>query len=127
MLYRPIKYKNLDSSEVIKKNWERLEKCDRMAKEKGELKGRYIIEVFADVRAVYQIIKVNKKTVRIRFCTGLGYDSIIPYWGEEATIDKEYAIQQIEEREDMEEFLSLLDEYYKLLKKKNSLNSDSDY
>jgi len=103
MLYKPGKYNNMDYSEVIKKNWEKLEECDRIAKEKGELKGRYIAEPYADGNAIYQIVKVNKKTVCIRVCTGLGDDWTIPYWGAEATIDKEYAIKKVAQRDALKE------------------------
>jgi len=99
MLYKPGNYKNLNFLETIKKNWAKLQECDKTAKEKGELVGRYIDEPFADGKAIYQIIKENKKTVRIRVCTGLGDDWVIPYWGEETTIDKEYAVKKVAQRD----------------------------
>lgn len=103
MLYKPGNYKNLNFLETIKKNWAKLQECDKTAKEKGELVGRYIDEPFADGKAIYQIIKENKKTVRIRVCTGLGDDWVIPYWGEETTIDKEYAVKKVAQRDALTE------------------------
>jgi hypothetical protein len=103
MLYKPGNYKNLDFIEAMKKNWAKLQECDKTAKENGELVGRYIDEPFADGKAIYQIVKENKKTVRIRVCTGLGDDWVIPYWGEEATIDKEYAVKKVAQRDALAE------------------------
>lgn len=106
MLYTPGNYKNMDFVEAINKNWERLQQCDKEAKEKGELAGRYIDEPFADGKAIYQIIRVNKKTVRIRVCTGLGDDWIIPYWGEETSIDKTYALNKVAQRDALDELFN---------------------
>lgn len=103
MLYKPGNFKGMSFVEMIKKNWEALEECDRKAKARGELKGRYIAEPYADGKAVYQIIREDKKTVRIRVCTGLGDDWVLPYWGEETSIDKNYAIQRIAQRDALAE------------------------
>ena len=102
MLYTPIENPNLGWKERFDQNWEKLEKCDKEAAAKSELVGRYITEPFADSSAVYQIIKENKKTVRIHVCTGIGDDWVIPYWGKEATVDKEYVLKKIKQREFLE-------------------------
>lgn len=72
-----------------------LEEQDRKAKEQGTLVGRLIREAYADSYACYVVIKENKKTVRIKVTKGVGDDWIIPYWGEETTIDKDYAIKHL--------------------------------
>lgn len=88
----------------INYNWSQLEKQNKEAKEAGVLKGRYIKEPYADGFAVYEIIRENKKTVRIKACTGIGDDWVIPMWGEEATVSKEYVLNSIKRDEFFEEF-----------------------
>lgn len=68
---------------------------DQKAKEAGTLVGRYIEEGIADGAAYYVIIRENKKSVRVRRVTGVGDDWTVPYWGDEATIDKVFALQNI--------------------------------
>lgn len=104
MLYAPINNEGLDWKERFERNWKHLKNCDEKAAAKGSLVGRYIDEPFADGKAIYQIIKENKKTVRIRVCTGLGDDWVIPYWGEETSIKKDYALQKIRLRELLKKF-----------------------
>lgn len=87
-------------------NFKRLEECDKKAKERGSLVGRFIQEQYADSYAYYQIIKENKKTVRIRVCTGIGDSWTIPYWGKEATIEKSYAIESIRRRDALNRIFS---------------------
>ena len=99
MLYTPIVDESMDWIEQSKKNWEAINQCDKESSVKGELAGRYITEPIADGNAVYQIVRENKKTVRIQVCTGLGDDWVIPYFGEEATVDKSYVIRKISQRE----------------------------
>lgn len=83
----------------IKYNEDQLEKIDNEAKEKGILIGRYIKEPMADGYAIYQIIKELKTKVKIVLCTGLGDDYVLPCWGEETNIDKDYAITSIKSRD----------------------------
>lgn len=99
MLYTPIEVNEYNFEDVWRKNTQQLEECDQKAKKEGILVGRYISEPYADGQAVYQIIRENKKTVRIKVCTGIGDDWILPYWGEEATIDKNYVIKKLEFRD----------------------------
>lgn len=84
---------------LIDKNFKAMQERDKEAKEKGTLIGRYISEPFADGSAYYEIIKVNKKTVKIRVIKEIGDDWVIPYWGEEASIDIEYAKNSVEGRD----------------------------
>lgn len=80
-------------------NWRQFEAIDKLAKKRGELLYRYIAEPIADGRAIYQILRVNKKSVRVRVCEGIGDDWVLPYWGEEATIPLEYAEKSIRGRD----------------------------
>ncbi|MCH8744336.1 MAG: hypothetical protein IIB31_01660, partial [Chloroflexi bacterium] len=75
-------------------NQEKLNKQDEKAKIEGKLVGRIIEEPFADSHATYEIIKENKKTVKIKVCVGLGDDWVIPYWGNEATIKKDFVLSK---------------------------------
>lgn len=92
--------------EVIQKWKENMQKVydmDAEAKAKGELKGRYISEQYADGYAIYQIVKENKASVLIQVVTEIGDDWVIPYWGESTTIPKEYAVNHVARREAMAE------------------------
>lgn len=88
---------------MIEENQKLMKEKDKEAKEKGVLQGRYINEQYADGYAYYEIIRENKKTVRIRVIKNIGDDWVIPYWGEEATIDKEHALRNIGWRDHMAE------------------------
>lgn len=96
MLY--VEIKESEEKDFCKRwdeNTKRIDEIDKKAKEEGTLLHRFIYESIADGKAVYQIIKVNKKTVRIRVCEGIGDDWVIPYWGREASIDKAYVEEMI--------------------------------
>lgn len=80
-----------------------LKKIDKEAKDKGDILYRYFTEPFADGEAIYQVIKVNKKTVRIRVCLGIGDEWVIPYLGEECSISKEYVESKINHRDTLDE------------------------
>ena len=95
-----------NSWDVMEENQALLDKIDTEAKDKGELLWRYIQEPFADGYAVYQIIKVNKKTARIRWCCGLGDDWVIPYWGEEAAVDLGYVKSKVDQRDNINAFFT---------------------
>jgi len=86
---------------IIDENWKRLQEHDNTVKKEGKLVGRYIQESVADGYAIYQIIKENKKTVRIKripYVCGDEYE--VSYWGgDEATIEKDYAVQSIRGRD----------------------------
>jgi hypothetical protein len=95
-----------DYEKVRNENWKSLEDLDRQARENGQLVGRYIEHAFADGKAIYQIIKEHKNSVRIRCCTGLGDDWMLPAWGGESTISKDQALSFIDQREWLENMFS---------------------
>ncbi len=88
---------------VIDENYKQLERIDKIAKSKGELLGRYIDVPVADGKAIYQIMRVNKNTVRIKALGGFGDDYILDSWGCEATVDKEYIISLVKSRDKLNE------------------------
>ena len=92
-------------AQQMKMNRERLDYFDEKAKKAGKLVGRYIQEQYADSHAVYQIVKENKTTVVIAVCKGIGDGWTIPYWGERATIDKKYAVENVDYRDRVNSFL----------------------
>lgn len=78
-----------------------------MSRSEGELVGRFISEPFADGKAYYKIVKENKNTVRIKVCRGLGDDNwVIPYWGEETSIKKDFALQKLRQRDALRKIFS---------------------
>lgn len=98
MLYAPVKTCAIDDfsekwEECQKANTERLKEIEDKAIASGDIMYRFLYESVADGKAIYQIIKVNKKTVRVRLCCidGCFSDYVVPQWGDEATIDIEYA------------------------------------
>ena len=85
-------YTPVDTGNILKDwktNFEQLTKLADEAKARGDLVGRYITRPIADGCAYYQIIRKNKNSVRIRVCTGMGDDWVIPAWGYEVTISME--------------------------------------
>jgi len=103
---KEINWKDSNSWNVMEENRKLLDEIDKEAKDKGELLWRTIQEPFADGYAVYQIIKVNKKTARIRCCSGLGDDWMIPYWGEETSVDLDYVESKIQQKDAMAAFFA---------------------
>lgn len=77
------------------KNFQKLEKQDKEARDKGILVGRFIQESIADGYAYYQIVKENKATVKIQVVTDIGDDWSVPYWGKSTTIPKSYALKSL--------------------------------
>lgn len=99
----------MDTNELIRKwenNMRKVEEADEKAKSEGKLVGRYISEPYADGAAVYRIIRENKNTVRIKVVTDIGDDWVIPYWGEEATIDKSHALMRVKHRDAINEMFA---------------------
>lgn len=88
------------------KNFEKLEKTDRVAEKQGLLVGRYIRENIADGYAYYQIIKENKTTVKIKHVVGISDDYIVSYWGKQATISKNYIKKSISFRDNLNEIFN---------------------
>ena len=92
----------MDTNTILKmwkNNIKKLEQADKQAKEQGKLVGRFIDEPCGDGAAVYKIIRENKHTVRLRVVVNIGDDYIIPYWGEEATLDKSYVLAKLDRRD----------------------------
>ena len=77
---------------------------DYAARKKGTLLGRYINEQYADGYAYYEIVKVNTKTVRIRWLD-IWDGWTIPFWGKEANISREYAEQRVGGRDRLNDLL----------------------
>lgn len=83
----------------IKRNNDLLNKIDDEARKGGEILHRIISFPYADSQAVYQIIKVLKRTVRLKICEGIGDDWIFPLIGKEGTITLEQAKQELRRRD----------------------------
>jgi hypothetical protein len=89
--------------EQLESQYQKMVEKDQKAKAKGTMVGRYIAEPYADSYAYYEIVKVNTKTVRIKSLDI--YDGwTIPYWGAEATIDREYAMKSLAWRDRIDEY-----------------------
>lgn len=72
---------------ALKANQAELDACDQEAQDAWRLTGRYFYESVADGYAFYQIVRENKKTVRIRHCLGVAADDYqVHVWGPEASI-----------------------------------------
>ena len=109
MLYEPetVNSEDWDQAELaLKNNWNKLEAIDENAKNNNQLLYRYISHPYADGEAFYQIIKENKTTVRLRACTGLGDDWVLPAWGKECSISKSQAELFIKRRDGLKELFS---------------------
>jgi hypothetical protein len=109
MIYTPetINFEKWDQARpIMERNWKHLEEIDERAKNVGQLLYRYVSHSYADGKAFYQIIKENKKSVRLRVCTGLGDDWILPAWGEECSIPKTQAETFIKRRDGLKELFS---------------------
>lgn len=86
--------------EVLDKNYERLRKHDAKQRDQGSMVGRFIQEHIADGYSFYLIVRENKRTVRIERIPYISGDEwVVPYWGAEATIDKDYAQRMLNARD----------------------------
>lgn len=109
MIYEPepVNFEDWDKAgPAMNRNWERMEAIDEKAKTSNQLLYRYISHPYADGKAFYQIVKENKKSVRLRVCTGLGDDWVIPAWGRECSISKPQAELFIKRRDTLKELFS---------------------
>ena len=95
-----------DANNTMQANFDVIEKQDLAAKKKGSLVGRFIQEQIADGHAFYVIMAESKTKVDISVVNGIGDDWVIPYWGEDARIDKAYAISTIQFRDKMAELFA---------------------
>jgi len=88
------------------RNWNNLKEQDKQAKESGVIVGRYIQHQYADGHAIYTIVKENKNSVRIEHCALGGDDWVLPAWGYKATIDKNLALTNLNQRDRLAEIFS---------------------
>lgn len=88
-----------ECNEIMKRNNAQLGFLDNDARDNNRLVGRVIYHPYADGYATYQVIKETVKSVRIRVCTGLGDDWVLPAWGREVTIPKTKALDFIGRRD----------------------------
>jgi predicted nucleic acid-binding Zn ribbon protein len=63
-----------------------LMKQDKKAKDAGKVVGRVIEVSVADGSAYYEVIKENKKTVKIRWVPGIHDEYRTIYWGKGETL-----------------------------------------
>lgn len=95
-----------DLIKIWEENMMNMMKKDEVAKEKGELLGRYLSVHYADGYAYYEIIRVNKKTVRIHSVTEIGDDYISPLWGTETSIPIAEAKLNLKRRDEWDTFIA---------------------
>ena len=107
MIYTPVKVyaegKIDELMDCIATNEKHMNEIEKDAIAKGGLLHRFIYEPVADGKAIYQIVRVNKRTVNIKLCSldGKYADYIVPYWGESASIDRTYAENAIKSQDIM--------------------------
>jgi hypothetical protein len=78
-----------------KQNFERLKQEDAEARAQGTLLGRYIYFSVGDGRAFYQIVKVNKRSVRVMHCPNVAPDDwTLPMLGFEGTLTFQQALHE---------------------------------
>jgi hypothetical protein len=82
---------------ALEVNEAHMQAIEQKAIESGDILYRFLYESVADGKAIYQIVKVNKRTVKVRLCSldGLYCDYVVPQWGTEATIPIDYAKYRI--------------------------------
>lgn len=99
----------MNGDQLIEKwenNRKKLELEDEKAMEENKLVGRFVQEPYADGYAIYRVIRENKKSVRIRLVEEIGDSYMLPYWGKETTIDKDYALGNIGRRDRLNRMFS---------------------
>lgn len=79
--------------------WAALNAQDQAAKAAGTLVGRFITHPIADGKAVYEIVKVTKRTAHIQVVTGIGDDWVVPAWGMFARINLKTAQEFVNRRD----------------------------
>ena len=88
----------MDTAELLKmwdRKFQEIKHKDETAKRNNKLVGRYIRMPVADGHAFYEIVRENRHTVRIEHISGLGDDWKVSYWGDRATIRKDFALENI--------------------------------
>lgn len=82
--------------QIVEENEKRIRELDEKAKAQGTILYRFLYEPVADGIGVYQIIKVNKKSCQIRYCTTNGFNEyLVRQWGETATVPMQYVLNAI--------------------------------
>ena len=104
LLYTPKLPKGFEQEDFNVEEWlsmaeeteKKVRELDRKAKESGSILYRFLYEPVADGKGIYQIIKVNKKTCRIRYCSTDGYNEYqVRQWGEIATVPMQYVLDAL--------------------------------
>ena len=104
MFYTPNLPKGFHTYDFNIDEWIKLEEENRMQIKRIEERAiqaesllyRFLYEPVADGKGIYQIIRLNKKTCRLRYCSTDGYQSyVVRQWGEEATVSMDYVLQSI--------------------------------
>ena len=82
----------LDYRKVMEAEDRLLSRLEAEAKARGSLVGRYLREPYADSYAFYLVVAESddKRKVKIQSIP-IGDAWVIPYWGESALLDREYA------------------------------------
>lgn len=111
MVYKPVKvYSGTGVDELmncIKANEEHMNAIEKEAIANGGLLHRFIYEPVADGKAIYQVIRVNKKTVNLRLCSldGKYYDYVVPYWGDSPSVSRTYVENAISRQDAIRELM----------------------
>ena len=101
IVYKPVKVYsggNIDElMDCIKANEAHMNEIEKAAIAEGGLLHRFIYEPIADGNAIYQVVRVNKKTVNLKICSldGKYFDYVIPYWGDNPSVNREYVESSI--------------------------------
>lgn len=102
MLYKEIREEEeMDCLRRWDLNCEQVEKIDEEAKKTGSILHRFIYEPYADGKAVYQVVKLNKKTVRLKVVKGIGDDWVLPWWGEEILLVRSLIEEKIRDKDNL--------------------------
>lgn len=81
---------------LITENQKIISELDRKAKESGSILYRFLYEPVADGKGIYQIVKVNKKTCQIQYCSTDGYNEYqVRQWGKKANVPLQYVLNAL--------------------------------
>lgn len=77
------------------RNMQELTALDAIAKLDNTLLGRVIRKAAGGDSAFYQVIKINKRTVTLKHCAGIGFDAMVLHWGPMAVVDRGYIEKEL--------------------------------
>jgi hypothetical protein len=77
------------------RNWADLQYQDEQAVKAKTHVGRFFTIPVADGKAVYIIVKENKKTFTIKLATGIGDGYQAPYLGAGRAVDRSFVLEQL--------------------------------